>query len=211
MAHIFSIWLHFCFFYCCPEGYIWFCRNINSRVYSSSENVTNVSVSMEELAASMKEVSAIIEQIAGWKCRILVFWQKLRYVPTQRESCCSSVRAIRAVTEGILSQLFSTEKHFKVRKCFSVEKALMAFVRVEESRCDCTLFYNRKFRFFMLRKKQEFTERMSDKLLQGNGNKTTRFRRYKNLLHQLRQQTSRLHLRNNPYPEDHLRSCGECP
>ena len=38
-----------------------------------------------------------------------------------------------------------------------------------------------------------------------------RFRRCKNLLHQPRHQTDYLNLRNNPYPEDHLRSCCECP
>lgn len=39
-------------------------NNINNRVYSSNEDVTNVSASMEELAASMEEVSATLEQIA---------------------------------------------------------------------------------------------------------------------------------------------------
>ena len=33
------------------------------------------------------------------------------------------------------------------------------------------------------------------------GNRRFSFRRYKSFPHQLRQQTSRLHLRNNPYPE----------
>ena len=36
-------------------------------------------------------------------------------------------------------------------------------------------------------------------------------KRYKNLLHQPHRKISHLHLRNNPYPEVHLRSYCECP
>ena len=50
---------------------------------------------------------------------------------------------------------------------------------------------------------------MLDKLLSGDNDKTTRFRRYKNLLLRPHHQISHLHLRNNPYPEGHPRSCGE--
>ena len=60
------------------------------------------------------------------------------------------------------------------------------------------------------KKEQGFIEHMLDESLFGNDDKTTRFRRYKNLLRQPRHQTSRLHLRNNPYPEGHFRSYGEC-
>ena len=52
---------------------------------------------------------------------------------------------------------------------------------------------------------------MLDKLLLEQEDKTTRVRRYKNLLRQPRHQTDHLHLKNNPYREDHPRSYGECP
>ncbi len=65
--------------------------------------------------------------------------------------------------------------------------------------------------FWKHKKEQEFTEHMLDKLLSGDNDKTTRFRRYKNLPLQPHHQISHLHLRNNPYPEGHPRSCGECP
>ena len=66
-------------------------------------------------------------------------------------------------------------------------------------------------RYFQLQKEQEFTKQMSDKLLPEYDNKTTRFRRYKNLPRQPRHQISHLRLRNNPYREGHPSSCGECP
>ena len=69
----------------------------------------------------------------------------------------------------------------------------------------------RKLRFLRREKEQEFTKHMLDKLLSGNNDRTTRFRRYKNLPLQPRHQISRLHLRNNPYQEGHPRSCGVCP
>ena len=65
--------------------------------------------------------------------------------------------------------------------------------------------------FWKHKKEQEFTEHMLDKLLSGDNDKTTRFRRYKNLPLQSHHQISHLHLRNNPYPEGHPRSCSECP
>ena len=52
--------------------------------------------------------------------------------------------------------------------------------------------------FWKHKKEQEFTEHMLDKLLSGNNDKTTRFRRYKNLPLQPHHQISHLHLRNNP-------------
>ena len=61
------------------------------------------------------------------------------------------------------------------------------------------------------KREQEFTKQMSDKLLPEYDDKTTRFRRYKNLPRQPRHQINRLHLRNNPYQEVHPRSCGGCP
>jgi len=45
----------------------------------------------------------------------------------------------------------------------------------------------------------------------GRGNEMTLFRRYKSLLHRPHRKINRLHLRNNPYQEVHLRSCDECP
>ena len=65
--------------------------------------------------------------------------------------------------------------------------------------------------FWKHKKEQEFTEHMLDKILSGNNDKTTRFRRYKNLPRQPRHQISRIRLRNNPCPEGHPRSCGGCP
>ena len=53
------------------------------------------------------------------------------------------------------------------------------------------------------KREQEFTKQMSDKLLPEYDDKTTRFRRYKNLPRQPRHQISRPRLRNNPYPEVH--------
>lgn len=75
------------------------------------------------------------------------------------------------------------------------------------------LFFNfiGKFDFKGQKKEQEFAERMLDKLLSGYDDETTRLRRYKNLPRQPRHQISRLHLRNNPYPEGHPRSYCECP
>ncbi len=75
----------------------------------------------------------------------------------------------------------------------------------------CLFLLYRKLRYSEIQKEQEFTKRMSDKLLPEYDNKTTRFRRYKNLPRQPRHQINRPRLRNNPCPEVHPRSCGECP
>lgn len=81
----------------------------------------------------------------------------------------------------------------------------------EFKKCKKSFLLYRKLRYSEIQKEQEFTKRMSDKLLPEYDNKTTRFRRYKNLPRQPRHQINRPRLRNNPCPEVHPRSCGECP
>ena len=62
------------------------------------------------------------------------------------------------------------------------------------------------------KKERMFIEHTLDKHAFGYDNKTFgRIRRYRNLLRQNHRQMDHLHLRNNPYPEDHPRSYGECP
>ena len=57
------------------------------------------------------------------------------------------------------------------------------------------------------RKKHMFTEHMLDKHVSEHEDKTVLyFRRYKNLPHQPRHQTSRFHLTNNPYRDAWLHS-----
>ena len=72
-------------------------------------------------------------------------------------------------------------------------------------------FFIGNFDFKKQKEEQEFTGRMFDKLSFGYDDETTRLRRYKNLPRQPRHQISRLHLRNNPYPEGHPHSYCKCP
>ena len=70
----------------------------------------------------------------------------------------------------------------------------------------------RKFRFLDKGEKALLIEHLLNQQGNGHDNRTmVRFRRYKNLLLQTNRQKGRLHSENNPYPEGHPRSYGECP
>ena len=96
--------------------------------------------------------------------------------------------------------------------CLSRERfPLMISSSISRSKEIFFLLY-RKFRFLDKGEKALLIEHMLNQQGNGHDNRTmVRFRRYKNLLLQTNRQKGRLHSENNPYPEGHPRSYGECP